>query len=184
MDFGSLMFLSSRIMHHLLIQLNTNTGYRVQLREHLGTAPSGRNRQRREQRGRKGGERDGSRQSNGQIWLCVYVCHFKDGPLGRPSLRTCQFVSSLIAPFCVSLWRAAFRFLLCFDSVTWADCQAVYLNDDWWCLLNYGKAQTWSMAGPLRRNPSWTWVCPCPGCLGYLQVVKCDSPREGVKSRV
>lgn len=27
MDFGSLMFLSFRIMHHLFIQLNTNTGY-------------------------------------------------------------------------------------------------------------------------------------------------------------
>lgn len=39
MDFGCRVFLSSHIMHHLFIQLNTNTGCWEQLRERPGTAP-------------------------------------------------------------------------------------------------------------------------------------------------
>lgn len=61
MDFGSLVFLSSRIMHHLYIQLNTNTGYREQLMEHLSTAHSGRNRKRREAEGVTGGKEKGEK---------------------------------------------------------------------------------------------------------------------------
>lgn len=89
--------------------------YRLQLREHLGTAPPGRNRQRREQRGKKGWFKT---KQWADVIVCVCVCatwlHFKDGPLGRPSLRTCQFVSSLISPFCVSLWRVAFSLFVLF----------------------------------------------------------------------
>lgn len=160
--------------------------YRLQLREHLGTAPPGRNRQRREQSGRKGWFKTKQR---ADVIVCVYVCVLRGFTLKMDLLADHLYApASLCLPlFLRFVWVCGgrrFRFLFCFDSVTWADCQAVYLNDDWWCLLNYGEAQTWSMAGPLRRNPSWTWVCPCPGCLGYTQVVKCNSPREGVKSRV
>lgn len=57
MDCGFLMFLSSHIMHHLFIQLNTNTGYRVQLQQHLSTAPFGRNRKKRETDGETSGKK-------------------------------------------------------------------------------------------------------------------------------
>lgn len=163
MDFGSLMFLSSRIMHHLFIQLSTNTGNRVQLREHLSTACSGR--KWRETEGDVWGEeeeKNGMVQDKGQMWLCVYVCvrwlHLKDGPLGRPPLYICQSVSPLNSSCSSESVEGSASPLFCFDSVTGADCLVVHLDDDWWCLLNYGEAQTWSMAGPLRWNPNWTWV--------------------------
>lgn len=104
--------------------------------------------------------------------------HLKDGPFGRPSLPICQSVSPFISPgFCESLECSAPP-LFCFDSVTWAGCRALHLDDDWWCLLNYGEAQIWRMAGPLCRKTPAEPEMSLPSLPWLHQVVKWNSPRR------
>lgn len=133
MDYGSLMFLPSRIMPHLFIQLNTNTGYNsgsVLVLLILGDTGRG-GKQREFMRGGRSTERMVRDKAMGR---CDCVCagwrHLKGGLLGRQSLWICLSVSPLISSrFCKSEEGSASP-LFCFDSVTRADCRAVPLDYD------------------------------------------------------
>lgn len=84
--------------------------------------------------------------------------------------------------FCKSV-EGNVSLLFYFDTETWAHCHLdelhAHLDDDWQCLLKYGKPQSRSMAGPPRQNFQLNLSCPWPGCLGYLQVVKWQGPKRG-----
>lgn len=173
MDLGCLVFLSSHIMHHLFIQLNTNTGCGEQLRERPGTAPSGENKQEVTE-GRQGWFQTKHQHHN----VCVrHTVHFKDGPFGRPSRCICQFVSCHNPPFCVCV-QGSVSLLFCF----WlSDTSRLPCTSSKWWLMTF--AELWQGADVSRGrafspNVQLNPTCPCPGCLGYMQVVKCYSLRE------
>lgn len=149
-----LWFPSLRVMHHLFMQLNTSTIQWVELRRGVLLLME------------YGEIRDTTEIRETVVCLCVYCILV---------IVTCLSVCVFICegqPFAVILFREA-----------WARCRAVYLDGDRRCLLDYSEMRMQSVAGPFSGNCNSTRVVP-PGCRGYRQVVKCDSPREGVKSHV
>lgn len=129
------------------------------------TAPAGMNKQKRDRGGDAWGAVGGERVI---VWDkamsrcdCVCMCGLEASLRRRtfwPTILTCLPVSPHV--FCGG---GNALLLLFFDPETWADDYALHLDSDWWCLLNYGEAKTWSMAGP----PHWKKTklnlrCPCP----------------------
>lgn len=125
------------------------------------------------------------------MWLCMrmsmHACarwlHLKDGPLGTLSVCICQSVS---AHFFMFLWVCGGqRFsvvLFWFSDMSRLPCSLSI----WWLMM---FAELWQGADMKHgrapsKKPQLNLSCPCPGCLGYMQVAKWDSPGEGVKSHV